>query len=76
MKTILVLSDTHGSASAFTRVAAKNPKADALIFLGDGCKDLEKVQDALPMPVYPVTPTRPTLNIFISLSFICCPGRI
>ena len=42
------------SASAFTRVAAKNPKADALIFLGDGCKDLEKVQDALPMPVYPV----------------------
>jgi len=40
MKTILVLSDTHGSASAFTRVAAKNPKADALIFLGDGCKDL------------------------------------
>lgn len=54
MKTILVLSDTHGSASAFTRVAAKNPKADALIFLGDGCKDLEKVQDALPMPVYPV----------------------
>lgn len=54
MKTILVLSDTHGSASAFTRVAAKNPKADALIFLGDGCKDLEKVQEQLPMPVYPV----------------------
>ena len=54
MKTILVLSDTHGSASAFARVAAKNPKADALIFLGDGCRDLEKVQDSLPMPVYAV----------------------
>ena len=54
MKTILVLSDTHGPASAFTRVAAKNPGADALIFLRDGCRDLEKVQNALPMPVYPV----------------------
>lgn len=54
MKTILVLSDTHGSASAFTRVAAKNPGANALIFLGDGCRDLEKVQEQLPMPVYPV----------------------
>ena len=51
MKTTLVLSDTRGSASAVTRVAAKNPGADALIFLGDGCRDLEKVQNALPMPV-------------------------
>lgn len=54
MKTILVLSDTHGSASAFLRVADKNPKADALIFLGDGWRDLERVRDQLSMPVYTV----------------------
>ncbi len=54
MKTILVLSDTHGSASAFARVLAKNPAADALIFLGDGWRDLDRVRDALPLPVYSV----------------------
>ena len=55
MKTILVVSDTHGSASVFLRVAAKNPGAAALIFLGDGCRDLERVRDQLKLPLYPVS---------------------
>lgn len=54
MKKIIVLSDTHGSASAFLRVAQANPGAAALLFLGDGWRDLERVREELAMPVYSV----------------------
>ena len=43
MKRILIMSDTHGMASAYRRVLAREKELDALIFLGDGLRDLEVV---------------------------------
>ena len=41
MHKILVTSDSHGSAYALCRVAETEPDADAMIFLGDGLRDLD-----------------------------------
>lgn len=57
MKKILVLSDTHNGRNALARCLRAEQDADALIFLGDGCSDLDRV---LPLvgwskPVYAVS---------------------
>ncbi len=41
MHKILVTSDSHGSAYALCRVAETEPDAEAMIFLGDGLRDLD-----------------------------------
>ena len=42
MTKLLVLSDSHGGRTAIERVLRKESKnIDALIFLGDGLRDLE-----------------------------------
>ena len=52
MKRILIMSDTHGMASAYRRVLAREKELDALIFLGDGLRDLEVVEGLRPrLPV-------------------------
>ncbi|MBR7185036.1 MAG: metallophosphoesterase [Clostridia bacterium] len=48
---LLVLSDSHGRRDAVRRVLDLHADADALIFLGDGLRDLP---DALPMPLHAV----------------------
>lgn len=55
MKKLIVMSDTHGFSSTFRRVLEKEREADALIFLGDGLRDLETVAQLRPrLPVYSV----------------------
>ena len=42
MTNLLVLSDSHGGCAAIKRILIKESKnIDALIFLGDGLRDLE-----------------------------------
>ena len=55
MTKLLVLSDSHGGRAAIERVLMKESKSiDALIFLGDGLRDLE-----LALTLYPnCGPTR------------------
>ena len=49
MTKLLVLSDSHGGRAAIERVLMKESKSiDALIFLGDGLRDLE-----LALTLYP-----------------------
>ena len=49
MTKLLVLSDSHGGRAAIERVLLKEQKnIDALIFLGDGLRDLEQA-----LPLYP-----------------------
>ena len=44
MTKLLVLSDSHGGRAAIERVLLKeNANIDALVFLGDGLRDLEPV---------------------------------
>ena len=55
MHKILVASDSHGSAYALCRVAGAELDAEAMIFLGDGLRDLEKLQQSYPrLRVYSV----------------------
>ena len=43
MTKLLVLSDSHGGRAAIERVLLKeNANIDALVFLGDGLRDLEQ----------------------------------
>ena len=48
MTKLLILSDSHGSAQAVRRILAAESDADAVIFLGDGLRDLERALDAAP----------------------------
>lgn len=55
MKKILVVSDTHGADRALRAILREEKDADALIFLGDGEKDLQAVEEENPkLPVYAV----------------------
>ena len=47
MKKLLVLSDSHGDTQALRRCLEQDPEVDALIFLGDGCRDLDQVLSQL-----------------------------
>lgn len=48
---LLILSDSHGRADRLRAVAEMHADAGAMLFLGDGLRDLP---DDLPMPVYAV----------------------
>jgi len=49
---ILVLSDSHNRISLLETIIAAQPSAAALVFLGDGLRDLEAVP--VPCPVFSV----------------------
>lgn len=38
--TVIVVSDVHGRTDRLEEVLSRNPRADALLFLGDGIRDL------------------------------------
>ena len=44
---LLVLSDSHGREHLIRRVLLMHPKADALLFLGDGISDFLNLSDLL-----------------------------
>lgn len=46
--TILVFSDTHGYPGPMLEVAAKHPQASACFFLGDGCNDVDILEEKYP----------------------------
>lgn len=58
---LLVLSDSHGRADYVRRVLEMHTDAGALIFLGDGLRDLP---DNAPMPVYAVRGNCDTFTLF------------
>ena len=43
MTKLLILSDSHNSASAVERILHAESDANAVVFLGDGLRDLEAV---------------------------------
>lgn len=45
---LLIVSDTHGDRRALRRAVDKEKDADAVIFLGDGVRDAEALQDERP----------------------------
>ena len=66
MTKLLVLSDSHGGRAAIERVLLKeNANIDALVFLGDGLRDLEQALTPYPrLRAYSVAPlTRPSYSI-------------
>ena len=52
---LLVISDIHGNYYALERVVKKHPEANALLFLGDGERDIENISDKCKMPIYSVS---------------------
>ncbi len=49
MTKLLILSDSHGGRAAIERVLLKeNANIDALVFLGDGLRDLEQALTLYP----------------------------
>lgn len=44
---LLVLSDSHRDAISLQMAVDSNPDADAVIFLGDGASDFDKVKDKI-----------------------------
>lgn len=48
MQKIIVASDSHGAAGALGRILEREADAKALIFLGDGLRDLGQVQQRFP----------------------------
>ena len=55
MTKLLILSDSHNSASAVERILHAESDANAVVFLGDGLRDLEEALTLHPkMKVYAV----------------------
>lgn len=48
MHKILVVADSHGAGHTLCRIAGQEGDADAMIFLGDGLRDLEFMQALYP----------------------------
>lgn len=48
---LLIVSDSHGSKDGLRKVLAAHPKADFLLFLGDGLTDLAAVRQTSPCPM-------------------------
>lgn len=48
MTKLLILSDSHNNRSAIERILRDEKDADALIFLGDGLRDLEQALTSYP----------------------------
>ena len=44
---LIVISDTHGRPSRILEVLKRHPSYDALIFLGDGLRDIDYVSDEI-----------------------------
>lgn len=45
---LLVISDTHGDSPALEQAVKAHPDADAILFLGDGIREVEDLQDEYP----------------------------
>lgn len=55
MKQLLILSDSHGCYALVQKALEAEPHAKALIFLGDGVKDVERLQsEGYTLPMYVV----------------------
>ena len=55
MKEILILSDSHGCYPLVQKAVEAQPHASGIIFLGDGLKDIERLQaEGCTLPVYAV----------------------
>ncbi len=50
--TILVLSDSHGHTEAIRQAILRQPKAQAIIHLGDGVRDAESAQRMFPQLLF------------------------
>lgn len=48
---LVVVADTHGRQEGLRAALDADPKADALLFLGDGLRDLEAVRRTGPCPM-------------------------
>ncbi len=48
---LLIVSDSHGNRDGLRAVLAAHPKANLLLFLGDGLTDLISVQQDTPCPM-------------------------
>lgn len=48
---LIIVSDSHGNREGLVRVLDAHPKADALLFLGDGLADLAAVQQTTRCPM-------------------------
>ena len=48
---LIIVSDSHGNREGLVRVLDAHPKADALLFLGDGLADLAAVQQITRCPM-------------------------
>ena len=46
---LLVVSDVHGDLDALERAVDAEADTDAVIFLGDGLREAEKLQDMRPV---------------------------
>lgn len=42
---LLVFSDSHGDTERMSKILKRNPEADAVLFLGDGRRDVELLQE-------------------------------
>lgn len=54
MKTLLVISDTHGNVSALEKIKTVMAESDYVFFLGDGALDILKYRDLLKGKLYAV----------------------
>lgn len=55
MKQILIVSDSHGCYPLLQKMVEMEPKTNALIFLGDGLKDIDRLQaEGCTLPMYTV----------------------
>ena len=49
---ILVVSDSHGDYSSFNNLVRSQSKAEAVIFLGDGCEEFDDVRRNFPEKMF------------------------
>ena len=72
----LVFSDSHGMCSNLTHIAGLHPDADAIIFLGDGLRDLREIHSLPVIAVRgncdPFTSPEPTLRSFTANGVRVC----
>ncbi len=45
---LLVFSDSHGDANSLLTAIEDQPSANTILFLGDGMRDIEKIEDRYP----------------------------
>ncbi len=52
MKTLVIISDTHGNRKLFTQISALAGENDYLVHLGDGAGDMYELRSVFPEKVY------------------------